>query len=191
LYYEARLRYAREKLPTIPVDFGFFVEKSLRSLKPEELSALASNSGLAKPRRGSQSVFAAGDLVLAELSVVSSGPAEYVVIDDPLPAGFEAINTTLATTSSRYREFEATACDGCQPDEPGVANALSAPATRTELRDERALFFVDHMPPGIFRYRYLARATTRGRYVLPPTHVEAMYQPETFGRTSASQVEVR
>jgi uncharacterized protein YfaS (alpha-2-macroglobulin family) len=47
------------------------------------------------------------------------------------------------------------------------------------------------MPAGIYHYRYLARATTLGRFVVPPTRVEEMYQPEVFARSAAGHVEVR
>ncbi|MET0414238.1 MAG: hypothetical protein ABW217_23205 [Polyangiaceae bacterium] len=50
---------------------------------------------------------------------------------------------------------------------------------------------MDHMPAGIYHYRYLARATARGVFVLPPTRAEEMYQPEVFGRTGARVVEIR
>jgi uncharacterized protein YfaS (alpha-2-macroglobulin family) len=190
LYYEARLRYARATLPKVPLDAGFFVEKSLRVLKPEELAQLAQSPSLRRSAdAGLQTLFKAGDLVLTELAIVSPEPREFVVLDDPLPAGFEAINTGLATTAERYRRLERGDCDGCEESEPG--NGLPAPATRSELRDDRAVFFVDHMPPGVHRYRYLARATTFGRFVVPPTQVEAMYQPENFGRNAAFGVEVR
>jgi uncharacterized protein YfaS (alpha-2-macroglobulin family) len=47
------------------------------------------------------------------------------------------------------------------------------------------------MPAGIYHYRYLARATSLGRFVAPPTRAFEMYQPEVFARTGASIVEVR
>ena len=53
------------------------------------------------------------------------------------------------------------------------------------------LFFVDQMAAGMYHYRYLARATTLGKFVVPPTKAEEMYTPETFGRTGATLVEVR
>jgi uncharacterized protein YfaS (alpha-2-macroglobulin family) len=40
-------------------------------------------------------------------------------------------------------------------------------------------------------YRYLARATSVGTFVLPPTKVEEMYTPEVFGRTGGERIEVR
>jgi uncharacterized protein YfaS (alpha-2-macroglobulin family) len=62
---------------------------------------------------------------------------------------------------------------------------------RRELRDDRALFFVDDLPAGMVHFRYLARATSVGRFVVPPTKTEEMYEPETFGRTAASLIEVQ
>ncbi|HTA88117.1 MAG TPA: hypothetical protein VK745_01025, partial [Polyangiaceae bacterium] len=59
-----------------------------------------------------------------------------------------------------------------------------------ELRDDRVLFFIDHMQAGMYHYRYLARATTLGKFVLPSTRVEEMYTPETFGRNGATLVDI-
>jgi hypothetical protein len=46
------------------------------------------------------------------------------------------------------------------------------------------------MTPGIHRFRYLARATSVGTFVAPPTRVEEMYTPETFGQTAAAMMTV-
>jgi uncharacterized protein YfaS (alpha-2-macroglobulin family) len=46
------------------------------------------------------------------------------------------------------------------------------------------------MSTSIYHFRYLARATSLGQFVLPPTRVEEMYGPETFGRTGALEVRV-
>jgi uncharacterized protein YfaS (alpha-2-macroglobulin family) len=58
------------------------------------------------------------------------------------------------------------------------------------MHDDRVLTFVEHMPEGMYHYRYLARATTLGTYVVPPTKVECMYEPEVFGRNASSRLEV-
>jgi hypothetical protein len=55
------------------------------------------------------------------------------------------------------------------------------------LRDERAEAFTTLLWEGVYEYTYIARATTPGRFVVPPTKVEEMYSPEVFGR-SASMV---
>jgi alpha-2-macroglobulin len=46
------------------------------------------------------------------------------------------------------------------------------------------------MSVGMYRYRYLARATTAGSFVVPPTKAECMYEPEVFGRTGGVHFEV-
>ncbi len=195
LFYEARLRYVPLALPTSPLDRGFYVQKTLRRVTPDDLpKATASLPG------AGQSRFAASDLVLADLVVVAPSPRHFVVIDDPLPAGFEAVDANLASTASWQRvlqsggEPDAVDCIGCDPDgDDALAHgrAFLSAAYRSELRDDRALFFVDHMAAGMYHYRYLARATTAGRFIVPPTKVEQMYAPEVFGRTAASSVEVR
>jgi hypothetical protein len=46
--------------------------------------------------------------------------------------------------------------------------------------------FFDKIEPGMYRVRYLARATSIGSFVVPPTRIEAMYAPEIYGRTAAT-----
>jgi hypothetical protein len=179
LFYQARLRYARRDLPKTGFDSGFYLEKRLRKLNPDDLAAIVAGAA-------SETRFQGGDLVVADILLVTSSAREFVVLDDPLPAGFEAVDTTLLTSSLRQSEHD-RACGDCDGDPD---SSVSSPPRR-ELRDDRTVFFVDHMGPGIHRYRYLARATSLGRFVLPPSRVEEMYVPETFGRTGADVIEVR
>jgi alpha-2-macroglobulin len=58
------------------------------------------------------------------------------------------------------------------------------------LRDDRAEAFAAHLPAGVYEYTYLVRATTPGRFVVPPPRAEMMYQPETFGRGTGEVVVV-
>lgn len=189
LFYQARLRYARAELPRAPLDAGLYVEKTLRAVDPASLGALPPGA----PATG----FRGGDLVLGELLVVSATPREYVVIDDPLPAGFEAINAALHTTASRYdlaSSPDGAECPYCGPEERDAiaeGRAVRRTDSRRELFDDRVAFLVDHLSPGVHRFRYLARATTLGEYVVPPTRAFAMYEPEVFGRTAAGSVVVR
>jgi hypothetical protein len=191
LFYQARLRYARRTLPPDTLDQGFFVQKALRPVTPEGLpQALASIAETSAPR------FAGGDLVLADLVIVTPSPRDFVVVDDPLPAGFEAVDSHLATSSSALDlgESGGSPCGDCgdeeSRDELAAGHTYFDDYTQRELRDDRVLFFVDHMAAGMYHYRYLARATTLGKFVLPSTRVEEMYTPETFGRNGATLVSV-
>jgi uncharacterized protein YfaS (alpha-2-macroglobulin family) len=191
LFYQARLRYARRTLPTDTLDQGFFVQKALRSVSAEDLpQALASVADTSAKR------FTGGDLVLADLVIVTPSPRDFVVVDDPLPAGFEAVDSHLASTSSRLDVGQSgeTPCEQCDDeaarDELAAGHTFFEDYTQRELRDDRVLFFVEHMQAGMYHYRYLARATTLGKFVLPSTRVEEMYTPETFGRNGATLVDI-
>jgi alpha-2-macroglobulin len=193
LFYEARLRYARTELPKAPLDRGFFVKKLVRSVRPEALT-----DALRTIPQTSAAEANASDLVLVDLLVVTPDPREQVVIDDPLPAGLEAVQANLATTA---RDLAVTE-PGDEGDEGDIEEARDADERAAghtfqrswyhrELHDDRVLTFVDRMAAGMYHYRYLARATTPGRFVVPPTRAECMYEPETFGRTGAVSFEVK
>ncbi len=192
LFYEARLRYSKKEMPTTPLDRGFYVRKVVRSLKPDALAdALKSVPATSSVRA------AGGDLVLVDLFVVTPDPRENVVIDDPLPAGLEAVQSTFAT-SAQSQDVTDAGEEGDQDDQDASSDDEVAAGRGTgfawyhrEFRDDRVLTFVDHMPAGLFHYRYLARATTFGTYVVPPTRAECMYEPETFGRTAGATFEVK
>ncbi|NUP12063.1 MAG: hypothetical protein HOW73_38955 [Polyangiaceae bacterium] len=184
LFYEARLRYARKTLPTDVIDRGFYVERRLRKVKASDL-----DEALATVPESTLTAFQGGDLVLADILVVSPKPRRFVAIDSPLPAGFEAVDTRLATTSDRLRGVDAVRPEFDEGDE-AMERAEYATYYTREVRDDRVLFFVDSMPAGVFRYRYLARATAMGSFVAPPTKAEEMYAPEVFGRTDATTIKV-
>jgi uncharacterized protein YfaS (alpha-2-macroglobulin family) len=140
----------------------------------------------------------ASDLVLVDLLVVTPDPREQVVIDDPLPAGLEPVQSALATTARDLAVTEPGGMgDAGDADDARDIDARATGATfnqswyHREFHDDRVLTFVDHMAAGMYHYRYLARATTPGKYVVPPTKAECMYEPETFGRTAAGSFEVK
>ncbi|WP_437948993.1 Ig-like domain-containing protein [Sorangium sp. So ce296] len=200
LFYEARLRYARKQLPTAGLDRGFYIEKSLRALAPEDLAAALGGAppGAAAGAAPASLAFAGGDLVLGEILVVTPSPRDFVVIDDPLPAGLEAIDARLATSArsldvdaaEAQADDEGADADVDQDDLRATGRAYEPSRFVREVRDDRVLFFVDHMAAGMYRYRYLARATTLGAFVVPPARAEEMYSPEVFGRTGALAVKV-
>jgi alpha-2-macroglobulin len=128
-------------------------------------------------------VFAAGSLVRVTVRVVTPIDRSYMAVTDPLPAGLEAVNLRLATEGEESgRQLRA------------LRGATAAPwygFRHVEMHDDRVLLFADRLPAGVHSYSYLARATTRGTFVLPPVYAEAMYTPEIYGRGRSSSVEVK
>ena len=187
LFYSAELTYALATLPDKPADDGLFVQKRMRSLRPEELAAAQA----VLPKRSDASA-PAGNFVLVDLVLESPEPREQVVIDDPLPAGLEPVDFALDTSASNL----AAATKNAAPDPDGPRAGRDYGAFREavgmhrELHDDRVLTFLPHVDPGLYHLRYLARATTPGDFVVPPSRAECMYSPEVRGRTAATRFAV-
>jgi uncharacterized protein YfaS (alpha-2-macroglobulin family) len=185
LFYTAELRYASAALPVRPEDSGFSVQRILRALKPREL--LEAQKTL--PVRG-DSKAEVNDLVLMDVLFETAEPREQIVLDDPLPAGLEPIDFALQTSSMHAQVSEAAVNQARALGTLAYGAFRSVSGLHRELRDDRVLTFLTHVEPGIYHFRYLARATTPGRYVVPPLRADCMYSPEVSGRTSASTFEV-
>ena len=135
---------------------------------------------------------AEGELVRVRLRVTISADRQFVVLDDPLPAGLEAIDLSLRTASLQPGP-------GSQAPEPstdrGAANDASpwgygrwdsgwwTPWDHSEIRDDRVVYAATVLWPGTHTATYVARATTPGVFVRPPAHAEEMYNPAVQGRS--------
>ena len=187
LFYSAELTYASAVLPSKPDDQGFFVQKRLRVVRPEELaSAARALPKVSDPRAP------AGDLVLVDLLLESAEPREQVVIDDPLPAGLEPIDFALDTSASSQdldRRALADPADEARTHR-GYGAFREAEGVHREQHDDKVLTFISHVDPGLYHFQYLARATTPGDFVVPPTRAECMYAPDVRGRTAATRFAV-
>lgn len=199
LYYSVRLRYARSELPTSPIDRGYYVERSYEAIDPLTL----------RPRVDDTKIYA-GDLVRVKLAIVASETMSQVVLDDALPAGFAAVDFNLATTSQAWQSVEQTDCvqdcadhdsdaddyddrydSDAYPDTYDYDNEYAGQLfAHRELRDNRVVLVASSMAQGIYSYSYLARANIAGHYRVPPTHIEAMYDPDLFGRTAGLELDV-
>ena len=114
-----------------------------------------------------------GQLVEVELRVTVPRGGFYIIVEDPLPGGLEALNERLNTTS-----HDASVQEGrFYWHEYGYNNK--------EVWGDRVIFFVTEMT-GEWGVTYLARAVRSGRFVALPTEVTAMYDATVWGR-SASQ----
>jgi uncharacterized protein YfaS (alpha-2-macroglobulin family) len=109
------------------------------------------------------------------------------VIDDPIPAGLEAIDASLKTTSTRYGSpSQSRQTRGRDDDWWSWGN----PINHTELRDDRVALFGDEVRPGKYTYSYMVRATTSGTYLWPAAKISLMYEPEQFGTCAEGFVSV-
>ena len=172
LYYTALLRYAPLELPAQPRSEGLFVQRWFEPYGETGKQATQ---------------FAAGELVRVRVRVATPQERNFVAVEIPLPAGLEAVDTALATTRVQPRE------QGEQTqDSEGTEGADSfwSPFTYSEKRDDRVVYFSDHLPPGVHLATFVARATTPGKFIVKPAHAAEMYAPEVFGRTEAGMLTI-
>ncbi|HEY1955984.1 MAG TPA: MG2 domain-containing protein [Polyangiaceae bacterium] len=187
LFYSAELKYEIADLPKKPMDRGLFVQKTMRAVKLADLAE--ATDWIPKTTTLSAQ---AGDLVVVDVLLESAEPEEQVVIEDPLPAGLEAIDFDFATTGQNHAVSDRVRTDVKPPrDAVDVGMPFRETTYHREMKDDRVLTFVPHVLPGMYHFRYLARATAVGTYVMPPTSASCMYTPDIFGRTAASSFEVR
>jgi alpha-2-macroglobulin len=169
LYYMLRLRYAANVMHHQAMDNGFRVER-MYSLE----GAPAATS------------FKAGDLINVTLRIRHTKERRYVAITDPIPAGTEPVEAWFATTATALAER-------AQSQEGGSSWAwwLRGGFDYVERHDDRVNVFATRLGEGEHIFTYLVRATTAGTFIAAPTHAEEMYEPEVFGRTATTFVEVK
>jgi len=123
-----------------------------------------------------------GETIQVRLTIIAPHDLYYVVVEDPFPAGCEAVDTTLATTSltdleaGLYRKPETGGW-------PWFYWWWWRWYTRSELRDEKLALFADYLPAGTYTYQYTLRAIVPGEYHVLPTSAHEFYFPEVFGRS--------
>jgi hypothetical protein len=172
LYYRLGLRYAPDDLDLDPLEMGFVVQRSYEAVDDPNDVRLDDN-GVWHIKAGTR--------VRIRLNMVANNRRYHVALVDPLPAGLESINPALAVAES-------------VPSDPNDQSAYGwwwGPWYQHQnLRDQRAEAFTSLLWEGVYKYTYVARATTPGEYVVPPAKAEEMYSPEVFGRSSSDKVVV-
>jgi hypothetical protein len=119
-----------------------------------------------------------GELVKVRLTMVLPSAMHYIVIDDPLPAGLEAVDSSLATDVVVPQTYSAK--------DYSTRGWGWWYFSHIELRDEKVVLSTDYLPAGTYVYTYLARASNVGTYkVIPPTASE-FYFPDVGGRGAGS-----
>ncbi|HEU4563859.1 MAG TPA: MG2 domain-containing protein [Gemmatimonadaceae bacterium] len=142
-----------------------------------------------------------GELVRVRLRITVPEDRQFVVLDDPLPAGLEAVDLSLRTAATvpgpgaAMRELRE---EGREPDESltrwGYGSWDSgwwSPFDHKEIRDDRVVYFATVLWKGTYTTSYIARATTPGVFVRPPAHAEEMYNPAVNGRSDGGVFTVR
>jgi alpha-2-macroglobulin len=172
MYYRIGMNYAPENLQLKPADYGFTVTRVYE--------AIDNANDVRREEDGTWRI-KAGAKVRVRLTMVAQARRYHVALVDPLPAGLEAQNPALATTGPIAQD----------PKEQSGGNWWWWRRPWFEhqnMRDERVEAFASIVWEGVHNYSYVARATTPGVFVVPPSKAEEMYHPETYGRGGTDRV---
>ncbi|HEY3054636.1 MAG TPA: MG2 domain-containing protein [Thermoanaerobaculia bacterium] len=170
LFYLMRLRYASTEMKLQPMDIGFHIERSYRV------------HGASEPATS----FNAGDLLEVTLRIRNTKERRYVAVSDPIPAGTEPVETRFATTADQVNEEQRS-----HDSQSFWVWWERGGFDHFERHDDRVEVFATRLGEGDHEYKYLLRATTAGVFIAAPAHAEEMYEPEVFGRTATSVIEVK
>lgn len=121
-----------------------------------------------------------GDIVQVRLTIIIPNERHYIVIEDPIPAGTDAINPNLETSQQV----------GTQPT-LNRTNPLSHGwgwwwFSSTEFQDEKVVLRATYLPAGTYEYVYTIRPGLEGVYNVIPATGQEVYFPEVYGRSAGS-----
>ena len=108
-----------------------------------------------------------GDIVRVHLDIDAQTDMTWVVVDDPVPAGATILGSGLGRDSEVATAGEKSQ-GGAWPD-------------FVERGFEGYRAYYSYVPKGKFSIEYTVRLNNVGTFGLPPTRVEALYAPSTFG----------
>ena len=136
--------------------------------------ALARSYKLVEGTPRADGAYNVGDLVEVTLKLKSSQELWYVLISDPIPAGFEVVEERMNPISwGGYWEV-------FYWNEWGY--------NQKEARDDRVEYFVTYLWKGEHTYTYLMRATAAGDFSVLPGTASPMYKAEVWGRSASQRV---
>ena len=152
------------------VDNGFLIDKTIENMN------------------GSKDI-RVGDIVKVTFRLERTnhkGSYEYLAVEDPIPAGFTAINTSLKN--------DAMPSDASAIDEEAYCGYYDGYwdfyPTHNEFRKDAMVAYKDYCWDGKFKMVYYLRATCEGTFVMKPSQCNLMYNENIYGLSKAGTVKI-
>ncbi|MCB9979174.1 MAG: large extracellular alpha-helical protein [Rhodospirillales bacterium] len=183
LYYAARLRTAPKTPDLTEQNAGLDLRREYSVRKEGGWTLLGADESLKR-----------GDTVRVDLYLSVPAARNFLVVDDPVPAGLEPVNRDLATASG---------VDASEGDFQAAGGSFWFRYTdwseygfsqwsfyHQELRHDSARFYADYLPPGHYHLSYVAQVIAEGHFAALPARAEEMYDPEVYGRSAGGILSV-
>jgi alpha-2-macroglobulin len=156
VYYNVELRYRQKP----------------EAIKPESKGLTLTTEYLDETGKA-KTAFTVGDVVVVRVTTDVKEDSEHLMVSAALAAGFEGLNTRLATVGSAGIK---------QTEDWG---------TYREMRDDRVDFAAQWSSDGRYVYEFSMRAIAAGKFARPPTTAELMYEPTTRAQSGFEMIEIK
>jgi hypothetical protein len=168
LYYDAYLDYTLPVASVAPLDQGIILSRQY--FRPGD-----PKTPITQAQRN--------DLVQVRLTVVVPDSLHYVVIDDPLPAGLEAIDASLQTSQQ--------VPDSYTTQDYNLYGWGWWYFYYKQIYDTKVVMSADYLPAGTYVITYMARASSAGNFNVLPVTGSEFYFPDVAGRSAGSTFVVK
>lgn len=120
----------------------------------------------------------AGQQVRVEITLIAPNDLVYVVVEDPIPSGAEAIDPNLDTSASGF-------ATGAERANEGYSFGYWRWwfFNHIQFRDEKVVFTANFLPNGTYQYTYYLQANIPGEFQVMPAIAKEEFFPEVFGRS--------
>jgi uncharacterized protein YfaS (alpha-2-macroglobulin family) len=166
VYYTLTAEYFTQEEPITKSGHEVYVERTFERCASSEKSADGTLHDRWEPLHDGDTL-ASGDRIRVTLAIRALNDYEYLVFEDPKPAGCEPVQVQSGW--------------GCHGTLCGY----------TEFRDKWVAFFVDHLAQGEHRIDYELRAETPGTFHVLPARGYAMYFPDLYGNSDEVRITIR
>lgn len=147
-----------------PLNAGYRVQRQVSIVDGDELKPVPAGP---LPR---------GTLLRVRLVVDAQSDMTWVALNDPIPAGSTVMGSSLGRDSALATRGETQ--QGIWP-------------VYVERRFDAYRAYYEGMPKGHHEIDYTVRLNNPGRFQMPPTRIEALYAPDSFGEAPNAVVEVK
>jgi len=117
-----------------------------------------------------------GQDIQVKVTIIAPDNMYYVVVEDPIPAGTEPVDTSLLTTSVVGQ------APTLNYEDPLYYGWGWWWFSNTDLRDNKLVLSASILPKGTYEYTYTLHASLAGVYNVIPTTGYEFYFPEVSGR---------
>ena len=161
LYYSHVIKYVVRDISMPAFDSGFTISRRYTEIEP--VKKIDEKGNTVYVYNEIKQEIKPGDRIRVEIKISGGERFEYVMIEDPIPAGCEVIEQI--------------------PDENWWY-------CRREIRDEKVAFFTSFWGEKERTIVYYLRAETPGSYHVLPTKAQLMYLPEVWGRSQGNIITI-